>query len=139
MCQNPKSPSLEDRNQQCFRLRHMRGPICLLASLALVSAAVPQTADVPVLKITPVKSTIKFAVKASVPIDGVFDKWDATLVYTSNHVEDGVLDVKIQAASVDTGTGLKDGKLKGKDFFDVEQDPYITFHSTKIIQTGSTT
>jgi polyisoprenoid-binding protein YceI len=118
----------------------MRTTICLLVSVLLVCAAVPQTpSDVPVFKITPVKSTIKFAVKASVPIEGVFDKWDATLVYTSPHVEDGVLDVKIQASSVNTGSGLKDGKLKGKDFFDAEQDPYITFHSTKVVQTGPTT
>ena len=34
---------------------------------------------------------------------------------------------------------MKDGKLKSKDFFNVEQDPYITFHSTKIVQTGSNT
>jgi hypothetical protein len=31
-----------------------------------------------------------------------------------------VLDIKIQADSVDTGSGLKNGKLKGKDFFDVK-------------------
>jgi polyisoprenoid-binding protein YceI len=46
------------------------------------------------------------------------------------------LDVKIQAASVDTGSGMKDNKLKSKDFFDVEQDPLITFQSKKIVQTG---
>ena len=34
---------------------------------------------------------------------------------------------------------MKDGKLKSKDFFDAEHDPYITFHSTKIVQTGPTT
>jgi polyisoprenoid-binding protein YceI len=34
---------------------------------------------------------------------------------------------------------MKDGKLKSKDFFDVEQNPLITFHSTKIVQTGPTT
>ena len=95
--------------------------------------------DVPVFKITPVKSTIKFAVKASVAIEGTFDKWDATLTYTSNHVEDGVLDIKIQAASVNTGSGMKDSKLKSKDFFDAEKDPYITFHATKVVQTGHDT
>ena len=126
--------------QECFRLRHTRTAIGLLACLAFAFAAVPQTpADVPVFKVTPVKSSIKFAVKASVPIEGVFDKWDATMTFTSNHAEDGVLDVKIQAASVNTGSGMKDGKLKSKDFFDVDQDPYITFHSTKIVQTGPTT
>jgi polyisoprenoid-binding protein YceI len=34
---------------------------------------------------------------------------------------------------------VKDGKLKGKDFFDVKDDPHITFHSTKVTQTGPTT
>jgi len=95
--------------------------------------------SVPVFKITPVKSTIKFNVKASVAIEGVFDKWDATLTFTSPAAESAVLDVKIEAASVDTGSGMKNGKLKSDDFFNVEKDPYITFHSTKITQTGPNT
>jgi polyisoprenoid-binding protein YceI len=114
--------------------------IDLFLAGALSSAfALQDTSGVPVFKITPVKSTIKFAVKASVPIEGSFDKWDSTLTYTSAHAEDGVLDVKIQAASVNTGSGMKDGKLKSKDFFDAEQDPYITFRSSKIVQTGPNT
>jgi len=68
--------------------------------------------SVPVFKITPVKSTIKFNVKASVAIEGVFDKWDATLTFTSPAAESAVLDIKIEAASVDTGSGMKNGKLK---------------------------
>jgi polyisoprenoid-binding protein YceI len=52
-----------------------------------------------------------------VAIDGTFDKWDATATMTSPDVEIGVLDIKIQAASVNTGSGMKDGKLKSKDFF----------------------
>jgi polyisoprenoid-binding protein YceI len=40
------------------------------------------------------------------------------------------------AASVNTGSGMKDDKLRSKDFSDVKQDPLITFHSTKIVQTG---
>jgi polyisoprenoid-binding protein YceI len=49
------------------------------------------------------------------------------------------LDIKIQADSVNTGSGMKNDKLKGKDFFDSKHDPLITFHSTKIVQTGPTT
>jgi len=78
-------------------------------------------------------------VKASVTIAGKFDKWDATLTFTSPDVTTGVLDIKCEAASVNTGSGMKDDKLKGKDFFDAEHDPYITFHSTKIVQTGPNT
>lgn len=96
-------------------------------------------AGVPVFKIDQEDSSIRFAVKASVSIDGTFDKWDATMTFPSTDPESGVLDVKIQAASVDTGSGMKDGKLKGKDFFDVENDPVITFHSNKVVQTGPTT
>jgi polyisoprenoid-binding protein YceI len=115
--------------------------ICFVVALVLFAAAglAQEPAGVPIFKITPVKSTIKFGVKASVPIEGVFDKWDATLTFTSAHAEDAVLDEKIQAASVDTGSGMKDGKLKSKDFFDVEHSPYITFHSTKVVQTGPNT
>ena len=36
--------------------------------------------------------------------------------------------MKIQAASVNTGSGLKDSTLKSDDFFNVEQEPLITFH-----------
>jgi len=96
-------------------------------------------AGVPVIKFTKEDSSIKFHVSASVAIDGTFDKWDATATMTSPDVETGVLDIKIQAASVNTGSGMKDRKLKGKDFFDAEHNPLITFHSTKVVQTGPNT
>jgi polyisoprenoid-binding protein YceI len=110
-----------------------------LAILCLVASAVfpaISRAQAPIFKITPEDSSIKFAVKASVAIGGTFDKWDATLTFTSPDVTTGVLDIKIQADSVNTGSGMKDGKLKSKDFFDVKQDPLITFLSKKIVQTG---
>lgn len=34
---------------------------------------------------------------------------------------------------------MKNEQLKSKDFFDVEHSPYITFHSTKVVQTGPNT
>jgi polyisoprenoid-binding protein YceI len=82
---------------------------------------------------------VKFSVKASVAIDGTFQKWDASMLFTSAKLSTAVLDIKIDASSIDTGSGMKDDKLKGKDFFDVNDDPYITFHSTKIVSTGPTT
>ena len=113
---------------------------CVLASILLTFTSRAQAADgVPVFKITPVESSIKFDVEASVAITGKFEKWDATLTFTSPDVSSGVLDIKIEADSVDTGSGMKNGKLKGKDFFDVKQSPYITFHSKKIVQTGPDT
>jgi polyisoprenoid-binding protein YceI len=99
----------------------------------------PSRAQTPVFKITTEDSSIKFSVKASVAINGTFDKWDAALTFTSTDVMTGVLDIKIQADSINTGSGMKDRKLKGEDFFDVKEDPLITFLSKKVVQTGSNT
>jgi polyisoprenoid-binding protein YceI len=110
----------------------------LLAASALLAPLAQ--AQAPVFAISPPpQSTIKFSVKASVAIAGTFDKWDATLTFASPDVTTGVLDIKIQAASVNTGSGMKNDKLKGKDFFDADHDPLITYKSTKIVQTGPNT
>jgi len=112
----------------------------ILQSIMFSCVSQAQTGGgVPVFKVTPVESSIKFDVEASVAIKGTFNKWDASLTFKSPDVSTGVLDIKIQADSVDTGSGMKNDKLKGKDFFDVKQNPYITFHSTKIVQTGPDT
>jgi polyisoprenoid-binding protein YceI len=110
--------------------------LCLSVSALLPSVS---RAQAPVFAVTPQDSSVKFFVKASVALEGTFDKWDATLTFTSTDVTTGVLDIKIQADSVNTGSGMKDGKLKSKEFFDAKQDPLITFLSKKIVQTGPTT
>src|SRR6516165_1441215 len=113
---------------------------CILVSIMFSCVSQAQTSEgVPVFKVTPVESSVKFNVEASVAIEGKFDKWNASLTFKSPDVTTGVLDIKIQADSVDTGNGMKNNKLKGKDFFDVKQNPYITFHSTKIVQTAPDT
>ena len=109
----------------------------VLTTITVGRAQAP--AGVPVFVFDKTKSSIGFNVKASVAIAGKFDKWDATMTFTSTDVATGVLDIKAQAGSVDTGSGMKDGKLKGKDFFDAQNNPYITFHSTKVVQTGPNT
>jgi polyisoprenoid-binding protein YceI len=120
-----------------MKMKHLALLLVLAAATLLSPLAQSQ---VPVFTISPPpQSTVKFNVKASVAIDGTFDKWDATLTFASTDVTTGVLDIKIQAASVNTGSGMKNDKLKGKDFFDAEHDPLITFKSTKVVQTGPTT
>jgi polyisoprenoid-binding protein YceI len=115
----------------------MRPAILCLLALALIPR--PSQAQVPVFTTTPDQSSIKFFVKASVALEGVFNKWDATLTFKSADVTTGVLDIRIAADTVDTGSGMKDGKLKSKDFFDVKNNPEITFKSTKVVQTSPLT
>jgi len=109
----------------------------LAALFCWVALSAPgQAQTVPVFVIPPEGSAINFSVSSSVPVSGKFDKWDASLVFSSADPATGVLDIQIQAASVDTGSGLKDRKLKSDDFFDVDKNPLIKFHSTKIVQTA---
>src|ERR1700733_14629935 len=91
--------------------------IAVLGLVVLLPAL--SQAQAPVFALTPQGSTIKFSVKASVPIEGTFDKWDASLKFTSPDVTTGVLDIKIQGASVNTGSGVKDDKLKSNNFLEV--------------------
>jgi polyisoprenoid-binding protein YceI len=78
-------------------------------------------AQVPVYEVTPVESSIKFDVESSVPIKGAFSQWVASLTFKPTDVRTGVLEIKIQADSVDTGSGM------------------ITFVSTDVTQTGPAT
>ena len=123
------------REQEGYRLRPVR-ILCLLACI-LSSPAIQ--AQAPTFVITPENSWIKFHVKSSTTIAGKFDKWDAKLIFTSPDETTGVLELIIQADSVDTGSGLKNSKLKSKDFFDAEQSPTISFVSTKVVKTGHNT
>ena len=113
---------------------------CLVVSVFLPFINRAQgPAEVPVFEISQQASMIGFEVDASVTIQGTFDKWNASLTFTSPDPTTGILNVKIQGDSVNTGSGMKDGKLKSEKFFDVEQDPWITFLSKKIVQTGPDT
>src|ERR1700747_2073626 len=106
---------------------------CLMAILVSPRASYAQ---VPTYEFTPVESSIKFGVDSSVSIKGVFEKWNASIKFSSRDIRSAVLDIEIDAGSVNTGSHMKDNKLKGKDFFNVKESPSITFKSTKIVQTG---
>ena len=110
--------------------------LCLLAFVLMPPGS---RAQAPVFSVTPKESSIRFSVKSSVAIVGKFDKWHATLKFASADVTSGVLSIAIDAATVDTGSGMKNNKLKGQDFFYVEHYPSIAFHSTKVVQTSPTT
>ncbi len=109
---------------------------CVLALALLPNLSYAQT---PVFTVTPGESSVKFFVKSSVALAGKFDKWDATLTFPSTDVTTGVLNITIHAVSVDTGSGMKNDRLRSKEFFNVKHDPLITFRSTKGVQTGPLT
>jgi len=126
-------------NSDLAKARTRKLPMAALWLVVFCAFPSANRAQVPVYEVTPVESTVKFGVDSSVPIRGTFDKWNASMKFSSTDVRSGVLEIEIQADSVNTGSGLKNNKLKSKDFFNVKDSPIITFKSTKVVQTGPNT
>ena len=127
-----------ERSSLSTRIRYvLASAACLMAFLASPRASYTQ--EVPTYEVTPTESSIKFGVESSVSIKGIFEKWDASIKFSSRDVRSAALDIEIEADSVNTGSHMKDNKLKGKDFFNAKESPLIAFKSTKIIQTGPNT
>lgn len=61
-----------------------------------------------------------------------FNDVDATVDLNADDLTASTLSVEIDAASVDTGVERFDKHIKSGDFFDVENNPSITFTSTSI-------
>ncbi len=110
---------------------------CVMAFLASPRSSYAQ--EVPTYEVTPTESSIKFGVESSVSIKGIFEKWNTSIQFSSRDVRSATLDIEIEAGSVNTGSHMKDSKLKGKDFFNAKESPLITFKSTKIVQSGPNT
>jgi len=110
------------------------GKFLFLAAAVLAPAAA--FGQIPTFEVVAPESKVGFHVDASVSLTGVFEKWVATLKFTTPNVESGVLDIIVDAASVKAGSSLKENKLRGGDFFNVKEDPEIRFHSKKIINTA---
>ncbi|MBV8632734.1 MAG: YceI family protein, partial [Silvibacterium sp.] len=82
----------------------MRLPFLVLVAAALL--CLPSLAQqVPVFQVTPVQSSIRFNVGSSRPMTGNFEKWTATLTFTSRDPTSAALDVEIQSASVQSANG----------------------------------
>lgn len=113
-------------------------------SLAISASPQHKTAQrspVPVkYTLVPAKSKVQFFVSSSLSdVNGAFNTWTGTLKIPNPGTVNGVaLKLNINANSMTTGSSVKDGVIKGKDFFAVEQYPLITFVSTKVLSTSDT-
>jgi polyisoprenoid-binding protein YceI len=123
-----------ERGCPSTRIRYVLAPMAWL--IGILALPQPSGAQVPTYEVTPEESTIKFGVDSSVSIKGVFEKWNTRITFSSREVKSAAIDIEIEADSVNTGSHMKDNKLKSKDFFNVKESPLITFKSTKIVQTG---
>ena len=112
--------------------------LCFAATAA--AAQSPATAPSPASnswRIDQGHSELSFSIRHMVSrVRGQFNKWGGTITGDLNHWESAVVDVTIDAASVDTNHERRDADLRGTDHFEVDKYPTITFKSTKIERNG---
>jgi polyisoprenoid-binding protein YceI len=97
--------------------------------LAALFAAAPLT-----LEGDPAHTSAGFSVKHMVvtTVRGEFTKVSSTLHWNKDDPSKSTVDMKIDAASINTNNEKRDGHLKSADFFDVQKCPEITFKSNKV-------
>lgn len=72
-------------------------------------------------------------------VRGSFDDFAGSITLDTENPAASTAEVTMQVASVDTRNAQRDEHLRTNDFFDVPNYPTITFTSTGVSQTGSTT
>ena len=97
--------------------------------LAALVAAAPLT-----LEGDPAHTSAGFSVKHMVvtTVRGEFTKVNSTLHWNRDDPTKSAVDLKIDAASINTNNEKRDGHLKSADFFDAQKCPEITFKSNKV-------
>ena len=63
-------------------------------------------------------------------VDGNFKKFDAKITSSKDDFSDAVFELTAETASINTENEMRDGHLKGADFFDAAKEPTLTFKST---------
>lgn len=99
-----------------------------------------QSALADVYVIDKVHSTMGFQVRhlfSKVP--GKFDDFSGQVQFDEADPEKSSVQVKIKAASIDTGNEQRDKDLRSQNFFDAAKYPGITFESKSVKKTGDST
>jgi len=98
-----------------------------------VALAISASAQVETWQIDPNHSAAQFAVRHNgiSTVRGAFAKTTGTVQYDPSDPTKTVIDVTIDANSIDTRVEPRDKDLRSPNFFDVEKFPTITFKSKR--------
>ncbi len=84
--------------------------------------------------IDPAHSGAYFVVRHMVvsKVRGSFTRWGGVITADEASPAQSKVEVRIEAASIDTRDAQRDSHLRSADFFDAERHPEITFRSTRV-------
>jgi polyisoprenoid-binding protein YceI len=87
--------------------------------------------------IDPAHSSVDFSVRHMMiaNVKGTFQSFDAEVVADPADLTTAKIAFSVDAASIDTRNADRDNHLRSGDFFDVENNPKITFTATSISKT----
>jgi len=117
----------------------MMRPSRALTALAL-GVLIPAgfaTGETESYKIDPNHSNVGFSIRhffSKVP--GHFSQYEGTITLDQKDLSKTVVNVSIDATSINTGVEDRDNHLRSGDFFDVAKNPKITFVSTGVAPQG---
>jgi polyisoprenoid-binding protein YceI len=125
----------------------MKKQIAYVVAASFLGVALPATAQTATPAAAPAASNVwridrghselTFSIRHMVSrVRGQFNSWSGTITGDLNDWESAEVNVSIDANSIDTNHERRDADLRGKDHFEVETYPTITFRSTKIERTG---
>ena len=111
-----------------------------LASLGDVTLQVAQPPELPApgdWEIEPTHSSIGFTARhiGLARIHGRFNSF-AGVIRIAERIEQSAMHVVIDAASIDTGVGMRDDHLRSGDFLDVRRFPTLEFYSERFVHKG---
>lgn len=83
-------------------------------------------------------SSIDFSIRHMMiaKVKGTFHTFEAAIEADPTDLTTANISVSVDLGSIDTRNKDRDGHLQSADFFDVENNPKMTFQSTKITKTG---
>lgn len=86
-------------------------------------------------------STVEFSVRHMMisTVRGRFERFTGSVDFNETNPTESSVDVKIEAASINTNEPQRDNHLRSADFFEADKYPYLTFKSHKVEKLDETT